>query len=263
MNVAESWPVFDTICLCNTFYGSETRELGWFNTFQQFSENETHSFYKSRTIGSIGQQYTNKNTVDTMDFAYHAYSFGVSFWAPGVRTLGKLEAGELTFRDNGSAHWWETELPSHCAIQLKVQQDIVAEIPAMMASPGYGPAGSGASFAHDDILGVVAPVNAVNPPVMNMAVSQGVPDLRNRFRFPKTIKIPRTATIEAILTVSDVARGVLSAFGDNTVEGPQNYIFVDSVADAVPTYSEFPSRYGITVSLLGKRVVQQRGQYHS
>jgi hypothetical protein len=269
MNVAEAWPIYDTICVCNTFYGNESAELGWYQSFATFAEKQTHSFFKSRTLGQIGQQYCNKQTLDTMDFAFEAYSMGLAFYAPGVRLLGKLTGGALLDRDVGSAHWWEVEFPRHCSIQFKVQQDIVAELPAMMANPGYGPQGSGASMEHEDVVADVpnGATNPAYPPVMNWGLTQGVPSISARWRFPKKIKIPRTATIEGILEVSDLARGVLEGLGDvdgaGAPGGPLNYIFADAVEDGDVTYSEFPARFGIQMSLIGKRLVQQRAQYHS
>lgn len=266
-NVAEAWPIYDTLCVTPQFYGSESLGLGWFNTFADFAAKEQHSFFMNRTIGQIGLQYTNKATVDRVDFAYDAFSMGVRFYAPGVRTLGKLEAGNLNYRDNYSAHWWETELPSHCTIQLKTQQDIVAEGPAMMFSPGYGPQGSGASFEHEEIepIGPNGAINAFYPPVMNWASTQGLPVLSNRFDFGEPIGIPRTGSIEAILHVSEYAREILTEMGTGigAGNGPYNYVFADPDPQSFGDYLEFPSRYGIQVSLMGVRYVQQRAQYHA
>lgn len=267
-NVAEAWPIYDTLCVTPTFYGTESINLGWFNNFAGFAAKETHSFFMGRTLGQIGLQYTNKATVDRVDFAYDAFSIGVRFKAPAVRTLAKLTGGAIHERDHFSAHWWETELPTHCALQLKVQQDIVAEGPAMMFSPGYGSTGSGASFDHEEVVaqGPNGVINANYPPVMNWSMTQGVPTLSNRFAFEDPIGIPRTGSIEAILHVSEYAREVLSTFGAGVggAAGPLNYVFIDSVAaDGTPTYSEFPTRYGIQVSLMGVRYVQQRAQYHA
>ena len=261
-NVAEAWPIYDTLCICNTFYGSESLQLGWFNTFVQFAQKETHSFFMQRTIGQIGLQYTNKATVDRVDFAYDAFSLGVQFFAPGVRTLGALVGGDINYRDNYSAHWWESELPQHCAVQLKVQQDIVAEGNAMMFSPGYGATGSGASFEHEEIpaTGPNGAVNAYYPPVMNMSMTQGVPTLSNRMPFEDPIGIPRTGSMEVILTVSEYARDVLANMGAGVLAtAPFNYL----LTTAPGTNAEFPARYGIRVSLMGVRYVQQRAQYHA
>lgn len=266
-NVAEAWPIYDTLCVTPQYFGTEA-DAGWFNNFTDFAQKEQHSFFMQRTIGNLDLAYTNKATADTLDFAYSSLSLGVSFFAPGVRTLGKLvDEDNFNYMDNFSAHWWESELPSHCAVQFKVQTDIVSEGPAMLYSPGYGPSGGGASFEHEEINATPpnGVVNAQYPAVQNWAMTQGIPSISNRFRFPRSIEIPRTATLEVIIHVSDYARAILTDLSDGLAsgDGPFNYIFVDSVSAGVPKYSEFPSRYGIQVSLMGLRYVQQRGQYHS
>lgn len=256
MNVPESWPLYDTICLCQNLYGSEA-DKGFFTSFANFAQKETHSFFKGRTEASVGLEYCNKQSEDNMDFPFIAYSFGVSFFSTGVRPLSNYaHAGAwLLGLDAGMAHWWETEFPRHCAIQLKVQQDIVAELPCMACPPGYGPVGGGASFEH----GQINYEDAVNPdywPVANMSVTQGVPQLNNRWWFRQKIEIPRTATIEAVLHVSDIARYML-----NQADGPGHYALqVVGGTPQDPNY--FPARFGIQVSLMGKRLVQQRAQYH-
>jgi hypothetical protein len=272
-NVGEAWPLYDTLCVSPNLYGAEAN-AGWFTTFPAFAANETHSFFKQRTEGSLDLAYTNKQSADTMDYAFWAYSLGVSFFSPGVRGLGKLDGdgvlGPTSEFDANVAHWWETILPRNCAIQLKVNQDIVAELPCMAAPPGYGPSGGGAAFNHNN-CGYVPPVppngtpgtdgNAGYYPVLNMCVTQGVPSITNRWRFPSRLAIPRTATIEAILHVSREARETLSH-----AIGPLNYLFpnsrpVDGEGAPYP-WTEFASRFGIQVSLIGKRAVQQRGQLH-
>lgn len=262
-NVAEAWSVYDTMILCPTFYGQESSVQGWFQTFVAFSQEERHSFFKSRTEANASQAYCNKQTADSMDFAMEVYSLGCAFFAPGVRTLMATTDADPTYQTINSqiAHWWEVELPRHCSVEFKVQQDTILELPAMAAAPGYGPVGGGASFEHER-SGRVSPQGVFNPdylPVMNMAVTQGVPTPKNRWPFPKPIQIPRTATIEAIVTVSQYARDYLSNFANLN---PQ-YVFGGiSGAPADPPYTNFPARFGIQVSLLGKRLVQQRAQYH-
>lgn len=261
LNVGEAWPLYDTLMIGQQF-GTE-QNAGWYSTFLQFSQRETHSFFTLRTEGSLDLAYTNRQSSDKMDFGFEAYSMGISFFGPSSYVQGTLVGGDMTATmrfDSQVSHWWHTEFPRHCAIQLRVQQDVVAELPAMACPCGYGPVGGGASYAHDQIGydgGEITP----NPgflPVANFSVTQGVPNLTNRWPFPKPIKIPRNATIEGILTVSLQARTVLERIG-----AVNNYLF-NSQETATPyTMHEFYSRYGIQLSLIGKRLVQQRGQLHS
>lgn len=258
MNVQESWPIFDTLLVSQDFAQSSSDiAQGWQPSFGAFANQETYSFFKQRTEGSADLAYTNKQSADTMDFAFELYSIGVSFFSPGVRTLGTLVAGDWTdIFDSTSAHWWEAELPRHCAIALKVNQDIVCELPCMAASPGYGPHGGGASFEHPQVSFQADPVNPGTFAVLNMAMTAGVPNIQNRWKLKK-IGIPRTATVEAILTVSAEARAILS-----NMAGPLSYIFPADDQDGAPPYTSTHSCFGIQVSMLGKRMVQQRGSYH-
>jgi hypothetical protein len=265
LNVAEAWPVYDTVLVCPQFFGQEQNVGGWFQTFATFAGQERHSFFNVRTEATSDLAYCNKQTADTMDFAMEVYSFGCSFFSPGVRALGN-DAGEETFWWNNInsqlAHWWEVELPRHCSIEFKVQQDTIIELPCMAASPGYGPVGSGASFDHP-LVGRVTPNGENNgdyQPVMNMSVTQGVPTPKNRWPFPDPIGIPRTSTIEAIISVSEVARLYLSQMAGVNL----NYVFggIDGTSAGGPGYTLFPARFGIQVSLYGKRMVQQRAQWH-
>lgn len=259
-NVAEGASYYDSIVICSQLYGGEANVPGWFTTFPAFGGQERHSFFNVRNEASAHLAYTNKQTIDSLDFGFEAYSFGCGFWGPGVRVL-HADTAETTsgeFLNTQIAHFWEVELPRYCSIEFKVQQDTILELPAMAASPGYGPSGGGASFDHPQVFRI--PANGTtNPdyhPLMNMAVTQGVPSIKNRFAFKKPIQIPRTANIEAILTISPHGREMLK----NLVTLNPLYIF-GGISDD-PPYETFPARFGVTVSLIGKRLVQSRGQWH-
>lgn len=267
MNVAEAWPVFDTVLVSPTYYGAEQNQNGWFTTFDQFAQRERHSFYTGRTEATAGLSYCNKQTADTMDFAMEVYSIGAAFYAPGVRALATNDVpAEQWWQNINSqiAHFWEVELPRHCSLEFKVQQDTVLELPSMAASPGYGPFGGGASFEHaecgrDPLNG--GSFNSDYQPVLNMSVTQGIPTIKNRWPFKRPIGIPRTAVIEAIITVSEHGRYILNQMGNGL---KPHYVFggIDGTVSTGPGYTTFPTRFGIQVSLLGKRSVQQRAQWH-
>jgi len=261
-NVKEAWPIYDTVIISPEFYGAESQNRGWFLSVSQFAAQPTHSFFKARTEATAGLAYCNKQSADSMDFAYKCNTVGVAFFAPGVRALAQGRTGELAVTNLNTqiAHWWETVLPRHCSLELKVQQDIVLELPSLAASPGYGPQGGGASFEHGQIgyEGGNGSGNADYLPVMNMAVSQGVPQLVNRWSVgQEPIGIPRTATIEAIIRLSEIAQYELQRLSE------LYHYFFGAVTAAPGTYRFFPARFGIQVSLLGHRLVQQRGQYWS
>lgn len=255
-NVAESWTLYDSILICNTFYGAENQVQGWFSTFQDFASHEQHIFFKSRTEAIAGGAYTNQQSSDTMDFAFLAYSMGIAIWAPAPNLEGtsgtQIEgaSGVVDYGDPSIGHFFQFDLPRHMGIQFRTNQDIRAECTCYAAPPGYGPIGGGAASEIPE----TAIINAL--PVINIAGTQGVPVLQNRFKFPIPIGIPRTATIEGILKVSPYARYVLEG-----ITGPQYYVF--QADGGGPPFEFFPKRYGIQFSILGKRLVQQRAQYHA
>jgi hypothetical protein len=272
-NVLECYPIFDTLIVTPQFYGSENSADGWYNTFVAMGQDETHSFFKQRTIANVGLAYSNKEIQDQMDFAYEAYSIGCAFFAPSIRTLWEYVTPEqraLPTRFHSQiAHWWEAELPRHCSIELKVQQDIVSELNCMNCSPGYGPVNGGGSFAHDVPFRDLTE-GTENPdyhPVMIQSVTQGVPDIGNRFNLVtygengevRPLGIPRTAVVEARITVSQFARNFLK----NMIGVTPAYLFGGENGEPQGSgYKVLPARFGVQVSLIGRRGVQQRGRYH-
>lgn len=253
-NVGEAWTLYDTVFVTSRYYGQESDSLGWYTSFLAFSQRETHSFFNKRTEATAGLQYCNKQSADSMDYVFHAYSIGLSFFGPGVRPGGNSEQDNWTIYDSSAPHFWEVDLPRHCSISLRVQQDVILELPAFGAPPGYGPCGGGGSYAHDQI-GMIPPNGATNAqydPVLNASVTSGVPHLQNRYKFDKPISIPRTSTIEAWVTVSEIGRDILSGMSLS------NYMLKNTAGE----YTAFPQRYGMQVTLMGKREVQQRGALH-
>ena len=254
-NVAESWTLYDSILVCETFYGTEPSVQGWFTTFNAFAQQEQHIFFKSRTEAIAGGAYTNQQSADTMDFAFVAYSMGITIWAPAPNlegTIGSIAEGAqgvVDYSDPSISHFWQFDLPRHMGIQFKTNQDVRAECTCYAAPAGYGPIGGGAASDVPEI----PIVNSL--PVINIAGTQGVPILQNRFKFPEPIGIPRTATIQGILQVAPFGRYSLTG-----IKGPQSYVIQPQ--DGGPPYVFFPKRYAIQFSILGKRLVQGRANYH-
>jgi len=259
-NVAESASIYDSILVCRQFYGSENNVAGWFSKFDDFAKQETHSFFKARTESIANAAYCNQQNADSMDFAFLAYSMGITFWAPATGLLGEayelIDGGPgcIAKTDPVIGHLWAFDLPRHVGLQFKVNQDIRAEATCYAAPPGYGPTGGGAASMPQTQIGLL-PSN--NLPTINFAGTQGIPVLNNRFKFPEPLGIPRTATIEGIIQVSEIGRYLMEG-----VYGPRDIVFqTDSLAGG-PPWEFFPSRFAIQFSLFGKRLVQQRGQYH-
>lgn len=189
-------------------------------------------------------------------------------------------------------HQWKTELPRHLGFEFKVEQDVIAEGPCMAFPPGHGFAGGGSAWSGpvtpgvtDDLASSIFYQNIdveaagedsiVQNPQHITIMNQGEPVFGNRFNFtdaagnPQPIEIPRGALFQAKITMTPYASYLLS----NTL-GPLYYMFNRRCPRESATNAEVPvivadpalwygTRYGITVSLLGERYVQQRGQYHA
>lgn len=250
-NVKEVWPLYDSIVICPVFYGTEVGLPGWFTSFAAFGAREQHVLYKGRTEAVAGEQYCNMKNADTMDFAFIASSIGLEITGPPTLDTDQVsvDGGGVLFPDAIIPQWWAADFPRHCGLQFKVQQDIRLELPALSCPPGYGVVGGGTSFES-------AAIQAFGDiPFMTNAVSDGTPLLSNRYPFAEPIGIPRTATIEVVLTVGQWARNILTA-----ITGPR-YMLMNS-NDGTPGYRFARPRYVIRVSLFGQRLVQQRGEYH-
>lgn len=252
-NVAEYWPLYDSIVI-GELIGSESTVPGWFSSFVNFSNRETHQMFKNRTTGVAGEQYTNLQNGDVMDFAYIIDSIGLSITGPPTYDVrvGSIDGqGEIPgSQDAILPQWWRADFPWHVGIQLKVQQDIRLELPAMACPSGLGGVGDGVGFQQLNALGAYGEV-----PWMFTQTTQGVPVLSNRMPLPERIGVPRTGNLEVILHIGEWARRILAL-----ISGPNQMVF--NVTGASP-FNTYFSRYMIGVSLFGQRLVQQRDQYHS
>lgn len=256
-NAKEFWPIYDSIVICEELIGSEVNVPGWFTTFANFAAKETHVFFKNRTDGIAGEQYTNMKNGDTMDFAYLIHSVGIAvFCTPGFDCqVGAIDGtGLLADRiDAVIPQYWRADFPWHLGIQLKVQQDVRLELPVMAACPGYGESGGGT--AYQQAYPVPPLPNAFGEvPWIAVNSTQGVPVLKNRFPLPEPIGVPRTGSVEMILHVGEWARLNLQQ-----ITGPHR-IFIN--VDGTESGNFYYSRYIIQASLFGERMVQRRAQYH-
>lgn len=250
-NVREAFPIYDSIVIAPTFYGNESSIQGWFGSLNGFSGQAQHSFFKSRTWAQAGLQYTNQNNVDNLDYAFIADSIGVAIWGPPNTLEAQDNAGAPQFVDSFTRPYFVIEALQHMALEFKVQQDVRLEAFLGHLPPGYGPYGGGTALGTTN---AVAPAHG-QIPYQHFTANQGLPILSNRYPFPDPIGIPRTATIEAVLHVGQLARDALAL-----VDSPRQS-WINSSDGAAP-YTFFDARYVIQVSLIGTRLVQQRAQYH-
>lgn len=251
LNVQESWPIYDTLIVCPSLYGPEASVPGWFTTFAAMSARQDHSLFKTRSEANAGLYYNNQQSQDRTDFAFKAFSLGLRFFAPANRVefaVGSGSPAPLPPWDQ-SAHFWTVDLPRHVGVELRIGQDIKLQSTGYRLPSGYGVAASGAAYGSEGLSAVQKE--------FNFHVSQGVPDISNRFVFRPPIGIPRNETIEVRLLLSDYARYVLS-----NMPGPGEMFEAIAVGEGY-TYFKNAARYGIQASLWGIREVQQRGQLHA
>lgn len=258
LNVAEPWPLYDTVIVCKTLYGKEKAINGWYTSFRDFAADTKHTFFKSRTAGTANLAYCNMDSADQVDFVYKAYSIGVRFFAP-VMPDGRNEIiiSPANLMENMNV-FWLFDLAKHVGMDFRVQQDVIVENTCIASPPGYGPRGGGGAMPMGDDT---VPFANQQPWKLTTGTN-GEPCIDNRFAFPNPIEIPRNTPIEINLYVSQYARYIL-----NNLWGPTDNIYIDQEQDDQPkvddNYVTIPTRYGIQVSLFGYREVQQRGQYHA
>lgn len=259
LNVAEGYPLYDTVVVCSELYGKEKSIPGWFTTFVDFADNERHTFFKGRTIGNSHLAYTNLDSADNVDFVYTMVSLGVRFIAPVCPDGINSTLESPTYLNENSIPWWLWDLPKHCGFDFRVQQDIIVENSCIAMPPGYGPRGGGGSQPEE----FGATTDAPNTQAWRVTTgNNGEPVIDCRFPFPNPIKIPRNASIEANIYPSRYARYIMGQ-----MDGPRDVVLLTEgqaqTPAAVTDYYDYPNRFAIQVSAFGYREVQQRGQYHA
>lgn len=206
----------------------------------------------------------------------------------GMVPWGAIVLDDPHVLNSAIAHIWKAELPMHMGFQFKVEQDVILEGPCMTFPPGHGFTGGGSSWCdpvspgdsnlpgdynmNDAISGSpgVGKDAVVQHPQMISVVTQGHPRLGNRFNFinhkgePQPLEIPRGALMQASVNLSSYASYMLT-----NILGPMYYLFnrrcprkwFAGETEGQDNNVWFGTRYGITVSLIGERLVQQRGNY--
>lgn len=261
LNVAESFPLYDTVLVCSDFYGKELSVMGWYTNFRDFADNYKHTFFKNRTIGSTHLAYCNMDSADNVDYVFNAISMGVRFFAPvvpdGYKGTVSDDYRETLINENNPV-WWLFDLPKHCGVDFRVQQDVIVENTCLATPAGYGPRlGSGTQPFPDATNTNIEYRRAFK--IVTGGIGEAAID--NRFPFPYPVRIPRNATIEANIYPSLYARQVMA-----DIAGPLDWVSAGESGGETPGSTDtiaIPTRYGIQVSLYGYREVQQRGQYHA
>jgi len=244
-NVQEHWCLYDTV-LAYVAPGSSGVSLasGWFNGLGPMGQANDLPFFNIRNR-NIGLAYNNQDARDQFPYAMRLFSIGVGFWRTHLSTDINYEPGSPY--EEAVGHIFNVDLPRHCSLVLKIQQDERLKTIVPFASPGYGPHGGG--------YGRGQPSSFANSAMINTVMgteTQGVPDLKRRWIFPDNIEIPRRASVSVTLRFSEYARNLLQAMGE-----------VADVNWPIQHGTLTAATAGVQVSLIGERLVQQRGQYHA
>lgn len=245
-NVKEDFDYYDSVLVYWGLDDLSLRTPGWFSNFQQIGAANAVSFFDVRNLGNTDLAFCNVETRDMTAFPMHIEKIGVSFWSPANKML--YYTGTLPFSDAFQASWWDNDLPRHAALRFKVQQDEKLKTTAMMV-----PFGAGNVVGGYGMLSEILPSTSQAP--VCAGFNQGVPVLRNEWQFPIPIQVPRRAALKCSVEINEYARTILSAFATGA---PQYKIQVATELSPLPTLP-----FGITVSISGKREVQQRGALHA
>jgi len=242
-NVVEDFDYFDTVLVYPDLAELSNQPPGWFAGFPALANVNQMSFFDVRNRANTDLAFCNVETRDMTPFAMEIDHIGVQFWSPANKILSYAGTSE-DFLDGFQASFWENDLPRHCGVKLRVQQDEKLKTTAFMVPSGHGPVVGG--FGTLGLQG--QGVHAVSVGIAGQ--SSGASRLSNQWPFPSPIQIPRRAALSVVVEFNEYARQVLGAY--SALGGRYHF--------AVDDYVYMP--YGVTVSISGKRFVQQRGALH-
>lgn len=236
LNAEEAWDIYDTIQIRDDVEGKEG-----YASYVALGAVPIWPFFDQRKA-DIGIAYTNRDSNESLEFAYECYSIGVRFIAPE----GKVEqqVGALG-PDNVYVHSiFSRMIAEHVGLRFKLRQDDKLIHTCTLAPEGVGPNGISAV-----LLGGVAPVNDFG----SYSNTNGEPHISGRWKFPEPVEMPRGATFNVRLEPSDYCRRLLSA-----MIGPTAYTLSITSGEEVTK----PACSLIRVDMIGKRGVQQRNALH-
>lgn len=290
MNVREQIILTDTVLVGKHVGRLSNRPQGWFSTFSDLGNAGECSFMNVRNR-SIGVMYNNQDARDQLPFGMRIMSIGVKFWAPSVSTFtaclnkGSTDTdrepysdettanptyAQLTNREELLSGMWEADIPNHCSMIMRTNQDIRLRAPVAMLTPGYGAVGGGWGWGSPGDLSVRALGGTPGPSISNEAlppafggyatnletVQHGVADIRQRFDFPIPIDVPKRANLSITIKLSQYAKELLKAISGPYWFPVADEITVDGLQKTIKSVC-----FGMQVTLKGERLVQQRGDY--
>lgn len=247
-NVAEKYTLFDTIAVAGNLDSLSRQPPGWFSTFAAFSAGQ-HSFFNVRNQGNCESAYCNLDSRDQTAYAMRIESIGLAWWA---EVWSFYNTAVPVYRYNLTSPFWQCDCPIESAATLKVQQDEKLKVNSLMLNPGYGPTGGGYGNLAEGAYGTT--VTGQYP--LLLAQTQGRANFKDApYRFPNKIDVPRRAYITVELTLTPYLIAALAL-----IPGPGNVPIANE--GAFDTHTAY-LMFGVTCTLNGERLVQQRGALHA
>lgn len=289
-NVREQIMLTDTVLIGKWVGQMPDRPTGWFPTFAELGAAGTMNFFNVRNR-SIGVMYNNQDARDQLPYGMRINSIGVRFYASTAGTftscdnVGSTDTARtpkaetdytdplfatLVNREELHAAVWEADMVNHASALLRTNQDIRLKCPVSMLASGTGPIGGGWGWGSPNDLIYYAnggtPVPAIagesGPPHLGAFcgnledIQVGEVDIRQRFPFPVPIEVPKRANLSLEIKLSQYARELLQA-----IPGPYWWPVPNAFTVNGLTKTVKSAVYGIECTLLGERLVQQRGDY--
>lgn len=256
-NVKEDFDYYDSVVVYHDLSYLSQVPPGWFTTFQALAAASRLNFFDVRNRANTDLAYCNVETRDMTAYAMLIDSISVSFWSPANKMLKfAIGSGTSNFYDAFQTAFWDNDLPRHCSLVLRVQQDERLKTTCMMAPSGAGPVAGGFGIINEytDHLGALHVASTRYPSPCGF--TQGEPHITNQWPFPEPLQIPRRAALSVSIELNEYARTVIAAYAPQAC----GYQF-PQLQELENLFRVMP--FGITVAISGKRLVQQRGQLHA
>jgi hypothetical protein len=228
-NVIESWMIYDTVLIGPGVNLANS----WFASFTTLGQATEVPFINVRTLSDAGPAYTNITSRDKFPWPYWLHSLGIRFLYPDPNEdtasshTGVMAATKL----------FQQVIQEHSWFELNIREDTILRIKPTHMPPGMG------------VIGFTNANNAQNNYIAT-TYSNGAAQLGNRWKFVgKPIEIPRDTPVAGKLQFSQYGKDLLAQLGE--VSG------LDFLGEEA-----FPNIAMIELTMMGKRGVQQRGEYH-
>jgi hypothetical protein len=251
LNVKENFMLYDTVGVYEPTGQNITNPPGWFTTYGAMGGAPEVNFFNVRNR-RVGLPYCNLDSIDSMSYAFRVRSLGITFFANNMTQAPSWATDDTFSPEDITGHVFTVDLPRHTGFRFRVQQDDVLFGHVLLAPAGYGPCGDGFGRGSPSLNQNANFANGFDHHLS--AFTQGIPEYTARWPFAKPIDIPRDASINIKLTFSEWARNLLAAM-------PYDLEF-QGINDGVDDIVSNRVFAGIQVSLIGERLVQQRGEHH-